>query len=232
MTARKPGVDKVWGDSPLRLYAWHLGDLFRAVADASPEWMQSQVRTEVNGRNVDSTRPEWTGPDWSPVEPVACDPRFGRIRSVAFIGPEVVVHLGPRTVFAYSVSSTAAARGALFRIERLLKEARRKPGTFLLRTWGAAIAVAAAFTLGVAAFRPWDERSQRALLAVGAALVVYLLAATYVGCFRRVLLEPAATREHSGYWQRNKDPIVAGTVATVIGGLMLTALLALGGLLS
>jgi hypothetical protein len=229
LTSKKPGVWKVWGSAPVRLYSWHIADLYRAVSECSQYNPWSELRTEVNGKTIDITRPEWADDDWSPVQHLAYSPRFDKFRSIAFITPEVTLHLGPRSIYAYGTGDTADVRGALFRIERSLAQGTRQPGSFLLRTWGAAIGVAAAFCVGVFAFRPWDDSSRWSLLAAFAALAIYLGCALYVGCVRRVIIEPQTDRNGTGFWHRNADAITAGAVGTVIGGLLLSSLLALAG---
>lgn len=234
MTAKKPGVWKVWGDYPVRLYDWHLSDIYWAVSacsEASGGW-DSFVRTEVNGRTIDGTRPEWVHQDWSPVDQVTHDPRIGRVKSVAFISREVTVHLGPRTVYAYGTGDTAEVRGALFAIEHAIGRAVRRPGAFLVRTWGAAIAVAVAFLIGANAFRPWDEDTKTSALVTVLAVATYLGATAYAGLLNRVVIDPGTVRGQSGFWRRNSDALATTFLATVVGGLALAAVLALAGVLT
>jgi hypothetical protein len=231
MLDRRPGVWKSWGSAPVRLYDWHLSDIYEAIDECvrtSGSW-GSAVRTEVNGRTVDGTRPDYQPTDWSPVDQVAYNPRFGRVRSVAFISPEVTVHLGPRTLYAYGTGDTAAVRAALFAIERALDKAVRRPAAFLTRSWLTVLTPCVAFAVGVAAFRPWDSAARWSVLLAGAAGLVYCLCAFYVTVFHLVLVEAGRTRGEAGFWRRNKDGILGGVLATLVGGLLLSALLALGG---
>lgn len=225
---KRPGVLKYWDDSPVRLHDWHLSDIYNSVEVATGYG----PRVEVNGQTLHIGRPDYARPgsgvDWSPVSQAAFDPRFAPIRSVSFHG-DVTVFLGPRAVYACALMQTTKAEAALFEIQRILVLARRQPGHFLLRSWGAALTTGCAFILATLVFQPATRGRLVSVLAIAAAMLVYLVFAAYVGLFRRVRIEANLTRQQARFWKRNADSLTVGLLVTVVGGLTAAAVVALAG---
>ena len=223
---KKPGTLKVWGDWPIRLFSYHLNDMLEAIRQSN----NTDLRIEINGTKLsDSLVFRDSRYSQHLFDELAHDPRFRTIRSIAFIG-NVTVHLGPKSIYAYAAVDSASNRSALFQIREVLVDAKRRPGTIALRTWGAAITTSAAFIAAALLFQPDTSSRTISVLLVGAAGLIYLFAAFYAGALRRVIIR-ARNEANSGFWKRNSDGLAVATMAAIIGGLVTTSIVALAGVL-
>lgn len=226
MTSRRPGTIKLWADWPVRLLGYQLIDILAEVRKSNGK----QLRVEVNGSKLDDSLVHPEHPtNQSLIDKIAFEQRYRFIRSIAMIG-DVTVHLGPRTVYAYATVDNEDTRAVLHKVQEVLEEAKRKPGTIALRTWVAAPLVALAFIAGALLFQPDQPYRSASIFFVGAAAVLYMFTALYAGLLRRVIIR-ARFDHNDGFWKRNSDNLAIGTISAVLAAFIVAAVAALAGLI-
>lgn len=194
------GEYRRWMSWPVRLRPHHLEDLRDAVASA-----QGRAEIEANGRTVTELDEIW----W--------EPRVGRVHWVKIDGGSVVLHAGPRSLYAYAKAPHQGERAALLEIESICWSARRRFGAFLLRTWGGFLATGMAVALAGLAWAPTGVAAKVAIGTAGALGIASVLGAAYYGVARRV----AFVSDRPTFWRENAAALIAtalvGTASALVG---------------
>lgn len=205
---------KIYFDAPVTIRAAHLN----AIANILRSGGSGRLRIYVNGDEV--LFPE--GPAWIPKAiDIVQEPRtYEEVRTVALANDRVRVYFA-RAASASSSTADPQSLGALWAVRKVLESARWRFGTFLFRTWGAAVAVTVAFLVALYGFEvePVSARDVAAtslLLALG----LYLVITLGIGLGRRVRLDLRRQDE------RRRVGLDAAIQALVIpvGGLLVNAL--------
>jgi hypothetical protein len=178
----------IYMDAPLTIRASQIDEIASALVESSAS---RSIAVYVNGRRIE------VNPYSNITDSIYYSSNFEPIRSISFHNNEVDVWLA-WAASAQSKSADANYLGTLWRVQRVLEGARWPFGTFLVRYWGAFIAVLAAilvilFSLDV---RPPEQRDAIAVTAsVGAAVV--LITTALIAATRRVRLDIHARNERS-----------------------------------
>jgi hypothetical protein len=193
-----------------------LSDIFDVVSSNS----NHRVVAYVNGRPVDFEPPGVPYAGVPMAERIQFDSRFRNVRSLSLDGPRVVVHLGPKTVYAYALDESDESRSELWRLRIILESAKVNSVNLFYRTWGAAIAVAIAYLVGAVSLAPEGVAPNWILLGVVAMGVIAYLFVTmiFIG-FRRIQIRvnvQPGDRTRLNYGQFFLGTI-SGIIVAVIG---------------
>lgn len=216
---------KLWIPWPLTLSADDLDDIYLGLRQS---YSARDIQFVVNEQAVPILDHGGSYPSL-PSHYIPSTDRSRGIKSVAFGGGnEVWVHLGPRLSYSYSNSNSPEAIAVLWRTQSILKRAKWPLGTFLFRTWGAAIAVTVAAIASAYLFGSEASAAARdvSVILLCIALIVFLTASAYVGVFRRVrvIARNPGERSSSGWLGKAANGVFVGVVVALITSAILSFL--------